>query len=225
MNDEGPSFTGERLHEDDALFGVDLVRHRVAYDHAIRIARESGANRILELGSGTGYGASEIARALPEAVEHLEDPKPYLEAMADCLAEGGVAIVTTPNRLFSDGENPFHVREYEAQELARVLAAHFESVEMLGVSARGEALAYHEARLERIRRIVRIDPLGLRRILPRAIVEALFAKLAVVVRRAIAKGTGESKGLPEVGFENFPIEPAHPRSLDLLALCRRPIRP
>ena len=46
----------------------------------------------------------------------------------------------------------------------------------------------------------------------------LFAMFAVVVRRGIA----DQGGLPEVTLDDFPIVPADDRSLDLLAVCRRP---
>ena len=264
MSESDLTFTGERLHAEDALFGIDLLRHRAAYQEAIRRAKARGAQRILELGSGTGYGTAEMAEALPNAsllavdrvaplsaglasratflradlrslplqanafdfaisfqvIEHLEDPRPYLAALSSRVSSQAEVLISTPNAEFSDGENPFHVREYKAEELRQALLPFFEEVEMLGVSATGEALAYHEARLARIRKIVRIDPLGLRRILPTALVEFLFAKLALLVRR----GIGAAESLPRVELENFPIERAHPRSVDLLAVCRGPKR-
>lgn len=260
MPEPDVTFTGERLHDDDPLFGLDLLRHEAAYHEAIRHARAHGAGAVLELGSGTGYGATAMARAglrvvgldrvapvrrvrdagarfvrgdlrsLPmrpggfdlvvsfQVLEHLEAPADLLEALARSVSENGEVIVTTPNAAFSDGENPFHVHEYERDELAALLRDHFDEVEVLGVSARGEALAYHEARLARIRRIVRIDPLGLRRRLPLGVVAPIFAALARVVRR----DTGAADRAQRATLADFPIEPAHARSLDLLAVCRAP---
>lgn len=153
-----------------------------------------------------------------QVVEHLVDPAPYLDTIARLLTPGGCALISTPNLAQSDRENPFHVKEYTADELTALLSRHFADVEMLGVSATPDPKAYYDARLERIRKIVRIDPLGLRRVLPRRLVEGLFATFAVVVRRGIQ----QSDGLPDVTLADFPIEPAHPDSLDLLAVCRSP---
>ena len=154
-----------------------------------------------------------------QVIEHLEDPEPYLDAIARLLGPGGVALITTPNILESDRENPFHVHEFRADELGNLLRSQFAEVEMLGVSARPEPKAYYDARLRRIRSIVRLDPLGLRNRLPRRLVDALFASLAVVVRRGIQR----KDGLPQVKVDDFPILPAAPDCLDLLAVCRRPL--
>jgi SAM-dependent methyltransferase len=153
-----------------------------------------------------------------QVIEHLTDPTPYLEAIARLVRPQGLAILTTPNRLTSDGENPFHVHEYEARELETLLAAHFGAVEMLGVEAGPAVAPYFAARLRRIRRIVRLDPLGLRRRIPRGLVEWLFARLALVVRRGIDRG----EGLPEASWRDFPIGQASEGCLDLLAICRAP---
>jgi SAM-dependent methyltransferase len=249
-------FTGERLHEGDALFAVDLARHHAAYDYA---RSRIGTGRVLDLGCGTGYGTARLhgagasvigidriapdpvnrggalfaradLRGLPlregsfelvvsfQVIEHLTDPGPYLDAIARLLAPDGLAILTTPNVLLSDGVNPYHVHEYRAEELALCLKRHFDEVEMLGVGMSDPVRSYMQARSRRIRRIMRLDPLRLRDRLPRALVLRLFAAFALLVRRR----TSADEGTPEVGVDDFPIEPARDDAIDWLALCRRP---
>jgi SAM-dependent methyltransferase len=250
-------FTGERLHEGDALFGVDLARHHAAYEYAR--PRLAGL-RVVELGCGSGYGTASLAgsarvlvgvdriapdaasrtagarylradlRSLPlrpasfdaalsfQVIEHLEDPGLLVHAMARCLRPDGFAVVTTPNLAMSDGVNPYHVREYRAQELAHVLGASFAEVDVFGVGMSAPVRAYMAARSARIRSIMRLDPLRLRDRLPRALVEWLFASFALLVR----KRTAASDGAPDAGPQDFPIEPARDDAIDWLAVCRRP---
>jgi SAM-dependent methyltransferase len=153
-----------------------------------------------------------------QVIEHLDDPTVYLDTIARILRPHGVALISTPNLLESDKENPFHVREYTAGELGDLLRQHFGEVEMLGVCATPAPKAYYDARLARIRTIVRIDPLGMRKVLPRRLIDWLFGKLAVVVRRGIQ----QSEGLPQVTLADFPVLPARDDCLDLLAVCRAP---
>ena len=153
-----------------------------------------------------------------QVIEHLEDPTFYLTAMARMLKPEGLAIITTPNLVTSDRENPYHVHEYLADELQTCLEKHFSDVEMRGVGQTAPVAHYHKARLQRIRRITRLDPLRLRNRIPRNLVEWLFARFALVVRRGIQR----SDGLPDVTFRDFPIGAADDDCLDLLALCRNP---
>jgi len=156
-----------------------------------------------------------------QVIEHLEDPAPYLRAMSELVRPDGCVLITTPNILTSDRVNPFHVHEYEAQELAACLAPHFAQVEMRGVGMSPAVRAWMDARLARIRSILRLDVLNLRERLPRPVVERAFGALARVVRRSIQRGAAADEG-PGVGVEDFPIGEAEPGCIDLLAECRRP---
>jgi SAM-dependent methyltransferase len=153
-----------------------------------------------------------------QVIEHLVDPAPYIDAIATLLASDGLALITTPNLLMSDGVNPFHVHEYRAEELEERLRTRFEEVEVLGIGASEPVQTYLAARSRRIRRIMRLDPLGLRNLLARGLVEWLFARFAVLVRRQ----TRGSDGAPQVSWRDFPVGPADEACLDLLAFCRRP---
>jgi len=59
------TFTGERLHEGDDRFTLDLARHRAAYE----IARQhAGARRVIDVGCGSGYGTASLADVAALAV-------------------------------------------------------------------------------------------------------------------------------------------------------------
>ena len=154
-----------------------------------------------------------------QVIEHLEDPTEYLDAIAVLLEPGGVALLTTPNALTSDQVNPFHVHEYEAGELARRLRRRFRRVELQGIGASEPVRRYLAQRSQRIRRIMRLDPMRLRDRVPRPVVEWLFARFALLVRRQ----TQASDGTPEATWRDFPVGAADPTCLDLLAICRDPV--
>ena len=74
-----------------------------------------------------------------QTIEHVEEPAPLLAHMRSLLRPGGVAYISTPNVLTlapkgaSRSSNPWHVREYRAEEFAGLLAAHFERVKLHGL--------------------------------------------------------------------------------------------
>jgi SAM-dependent methyltransferase len=195
-----------------AIFGLDRVRPAVS-------SRRANANFLCADLRGIPLADAAFSTIVSfQVIEHLEDPGPYLAAIARLLAPDGSAYLTTPNALTSDGVNPWHVHEYTGPELRDTLEQHFEEVEMLGIGIGPAVADYFEARLARIRRIMRIDPFGLRKLLPQSALDWLFARFALLVRRGIQ----ENAGIPEATVDDFPIGPAQRDDIDLLAVCRRP---
>lgn len=152
-----------------------------------------------------------------QVVEHIDDPTPFLEGLRDRIAPGGRLMLTTPNRLKTFSENPYHVREYTREELSELLGRVFSEVEIHGMHGNAKVTAFDAGREKAVNRILRLDPLGLRNLLPRAVIEAAFAKLAVLVRRQARGESGADKIVPEdffVSADNLD------EALDLVALCR-----
>jgi SAM-dependent methyltransferase len=90
-----------------------------------------------------------------QTIEHVEDPGAVLEHFKAMLAPAGVAFVSTPNvlTLAPPGEersgNPWHVREYRPDEFRDLCAAHFRSVELLGLF-HARKLALHQLAIDRL---------------------------------------------------------------------------
>lgn len=74
-----------------------------------------------------------------QTIEHVQDPGAILEHFKSMLDPGGVAYVSTPNLLTlapegaEKSDNPWHVKEYRAEEFRALCEAHFPQVEMLGL--------------------------------------------------------------------------------------------
>lgn len=230
----GPLVAGKRVLEAGCGEGYGaaiLASHArevvgVDYDEAaLAIARRDHGAPNLEF---RAVDLLDLAKRMPagfdavtnfQVLEHLEDPAPFLEAASRCLRPGGMLVLTTPNRLASVSENPYHVHEYVADELAELLGRHFASVEVRGIVGTDRVYAFERARGEQVRRILRLDPLGIRHLLPAALVRFAFARLALLVRSRVAERGGDAVRLTPADFGVAESEP--PLWLDLLAVARR----
>jgi 2-polyprenyl-3-methyl-5-hydroxy-6-metoxy-1,4-benzoquinol methylase len=138
-----------------------------------------------------------------QTIEHLRDPGAVLDRFRGLLRPGGVLYVSTPNVLTlappgaARSDNPWHVREYRAEELAGLLAAHFDTVELHGV--------YHARKLRLHDWALR---LGWDRLHPRAGLTGPFYGWLV----------------PAISERDFRLRPGRPaslqRALDFVAVCR-----
>jgi SAM-dependent methyltransferase len=152
------------------------------------------------------------------SIEHVADPGRALAGIVRVLVPGGRAVLLTPNRLTFGvpGEiiDPYHYVEYDAAELGALCASRFASVEVLGLfgSARYQALVDAERR--ELDRLLRLDPLRLRRLVPRPLRQRLYdARLRT--SRAVP-----APGALDIGPEDFRLAPAPlDAALDLVAVC------
>jgi hypothetical protein len=63
-----------------------------------------------------------------EVLEHLEDPEPAITALKGVLREGGLLIVSSPNRGVYPPGNPHHLHEFTLEELRDSLTTRFANV-------------------------------------------------------------------------------------------------
>jgi SAM-dependent methyltransferase len=74
-----------------------------------------------------------------QTIEHVADPEEVLSHFRDMLRPGGAAYVSTPNLLTlappgaDKSDNPFHLKEYRAEEFRRLCESVFGQVELLGL--------------------------------------------------------------------------------------------
>jgi SAM-dependent methyltransferase len=109
--------------------------------HAHARLRYRGDNLSFEWGAVETFGEPGAFDAVVflQTIEHVVDPPAVLAHFARILRPGGTAYVSTPNVLTlappgaAKSGNPWHLREYRAQEFMDLCRGAFERVEMLGV--------------------------------------------------------------------------------------------
>jgi SAM-dependent methyltransferase len=165
------------------------------------------------------FAAGSFASVLSvHSIEHVPDPERALAEIVRVLAPGARAVLVTPNRLtFGRPDeiiDPYHYVEYDAAELAARCAPFFARVEILGLfgSARYQALVDSERR--ELDRLLRLDPLRVRRWVPRRLRQRLYdARLRA--SRAVPQ-----PGALAIGPEDFRLAPGPlAAALDLVAVC------
>jgi SAM-dependent methyltransferase len=136
-----------------------------------------------------------------QTIEHVEDPGSLLARFAELAP---TAYVSTPNRLTlappgaQKSENPWHLREYTADEYRELLVPHFEAVELYGLYHAGK-LRFHELALkagwDRVHKALRLTKPFYDRFVP-----------------AIAASDFELRPEADCDLD---------RALDFIAVCRR----
>ncbi len=115
--------------------GVDA--NPEAFEHARLKYSRPGVRFVRDLVES--YGEPCDAVVFLQTIEHLQDPGAVLDHFRSMLRPGGTAYVSTPNVLTLAPEgaeksgNPWHVREYRADEFRALCARHFASVDVLGL--------------------------------------------------------------------------------------------
>jgi SAM-dependent methyltransferase len=132
---------------------VGLDANPDAHDHA-RL-RYRSANLGFERGLVETFGEASSCDAVVflQTIEHVHDPVAVLEHFRSILRSGGVAYVSTPNVLTlappgaPKSGNPWHLKEYRAEEFRALCRSVFDRVELLGVFHAGK-LRVHELALK-----------------------------------------------------------------------------
>lgn len=248
--------TAERVSR-EASDNYVFQRSRLAYVEASRMV----SGRVLEIGTGTGYGAEIVAPSaerfttidktrseelgmlpanvefveamvppLPfadntfdyvvsfQVIEHIPNDRAFVAEVLRVLRHGGKFIVSTPNRPMSLTRNPWHVREYTADQFASLLSS-FSSVERRGVEGNERVWEYYEKNRESVHRIMRFDVLRMQWWLPRWILQIPYDIMNRLNRRRLHSA---NRSLTEgIAMEDYSVVDVHDKCFDLFYIATK----
>lgn len=158
-----------------------------------------------------------------QVIEHIRDDDAFVQEVRRVLRPGGRFIVSTPNRPMSLTRNPWHVREYTAEEFGRLLGRSFEEVEALGVAGNKRVMDYYEKNREGVRRITRFDLLDLQHRLPRRLLQIPYDLMNRLNRRRLLRNNDALTR--SIRMEDYQLVPVRDDCFDLFFIATAPTTP
>lgn len=195
--------------------GVDIERSALAGQR-----RETRVGDMRTIPFPVGAFASVVSI---QSIEHVPDPDRVLAEVVRVLVPEGRAVFVTPNRLtFGRPDeiiDPYHYVEYDPGELLERCARRFDSVEVLALHASERYLAIHDDERRELDRLLALDPLRLRRLVPRRVRQRLYD------RRLSGDRDKPRPGALDIGPDDFWLGPDRlEEAIDVFAVCDAPRR-
>jgi SAM-dependent methyltransferase len=156
-----------------------------------------------------------------QSLEHVPDPERVVAEAARVLEPDGVAIFVTPNRLTlgrpDEIIDPYHHVEFDAAELEELCSRRFGRVRVRGLFGSDRYRELFDEERVKLDRLLRLDPLRLRRAVPLSLRRRAYDLLLRRYRRSddprAAAITPDDFRLDDGSLET---------ALDLCALCSAP---
>lgn len=154
-----------------------------------------------------------------QVLEHVEDDIALIREVARVLRPDGKFIVTTPNAPMSLTRNPWHVREYNADELRNLLGCNFAKVEAYGVVGDKKVMEYYSKNKQSVERITRFDVLDLQHRLPRKLLQLPYDILNRLNRRRLLRNNEELT--TSITADDYSIVPYREDCFDLFFVATK----
>ena len=140
-----------------------------------------------------------------QVIEHIDKDMEFVREVSRVLRPDGKFVVSTPNAPMSLTRNPWHIREYNADELRNLLECNFSKVEAYGVIGNEKVMEYYRKNRQSVRKITRFDILDLQHRLPRVLLQIPYDILNRLNRRSLHK---KNTSLTEsITMEDYSIVP------------------
>ena len=107
------------------VYGVDLSVDAIEYAKK----NYSASNVEYKIGDCTDIplGDNEVDVVVSyETIEHIDDYRKFMREIKRVLKSSGTLLISTPNKIESGGDNPFHFHEFTFDEFKKILSEYFD---------------------------------------------------------------------------------------------------
>lgn len=154
-----------------------------------------------------------------QVIEHIEDDVKFVEEISRVLRPGGKAVITTPNIKMSLTRNPWHVREYNKEEMVALMEPYFKKVGLKGVYGDEKVSEYFEKNKRSVAKYKRLDVFNLEHRLPRNILAIPYDILNRMNRNKLKETNDEL--VMSITTDDYHLAAADDQCYDFFCVCEK----
>ena len=154
-----------------------------------------------------------------QVIEHVRKDEVFLKEIHRVLKPGGKALITTPNIKMTLSRNPWHEREYTADQLENTCKKYFSKVEMKGVMGNEKVMEYHERNRKSVNNIMKYDVFNLQYRLPASLLRKPYEILNRRNRKKLKAGDDEL--VKSIKWNDFSLNEKNEKNLDLFCMVTK----
>ncbi|MCU0421410.1 MAG: class I SAM-dependent methyltransferase [Bacteroidia bacterium] len=133
-------------------------------------------------------------------IEHIHDRPGFIKEVYRVLKPGGVFLCSTPNIKMSIARNPFHVHEYTFDEMNDEINKVFGNFTIKGVQGSDRVNKYYADNAKWAKKILRLDPLGLHKLIPASWLVAPYNFLTTLMRKNLKESNTDTLQITTADF-------------------------
>nr|WP_293833010.1 class I SAM-dependent methyltransferase [uncultured Arsenicibacter sp.] len=153
-----------------------------------------------------------------QVIEHIENDDLFIKEAFRVLKPGGKLLLTTVNKTFSLTRNPWHVREYLADELKNLMLRYFPTVKTEGVHGNNKVMTYYEQNKQSVQKFTRWDILNLQYRLPRWMLQIPYDIANRMNRNRLLQQDGLAA---EIQYTDYMVSQNPAGSLDFFYIAQK----
>lgn len=146
-----------------------------------------------------------------QVIEHIQNDELFVKECYRVLKPGGQLLLTTVNKTFSLTRNPWHVREYVADDLKNLMSRYFPTVETRGIHGNVKVMTYYAQNKASVQKFTRWDLLDLQHRLPRRLLQIPYDLMNRLNRNRLLKQDGLAT---EINYTDYMVSLDPAGSLD-----------